>query len=1218
VPNQAIHSLEHLDQLDIAAGCAALSLVPANADETDLLGSLASAGLREGRGAGQPPPWTELINNIGDFHGGPRWDLHETSWVEPLAFYGGQFLLFTDGDPGSVFHLRQVLQSVLLGTPVGESLPLQRELLRLSTAVLKLSDYLVQAAGARRYEPAGPRSERGPVLPEPDRFATLKAAVDMSEEHLAKVIGTDPAILEPLVRNLDTEGALPTSAQTNAPAFDRFPLLRREDRYVVIGATRLATALRHQLISMLVKAGHREALAQRLWQTSLAEVIRCARRMNWELLGVKRPEPGKCVGAAVFGFDSDKAAAVTILGDDLRSWDHEAPDGLWDATALSDESEAIMAEAEEEMMVGEPPHPNELLHVVLLAGCGRAAIFGLKGGQEPLEAPRIPLSAEGLFTISLAGTDECELWKFARASGALHESAEVMPASPLDEYAAWRNNGRSFYYGDEARPNLIVFDSSFGRALREQVAAKRDPHPAPISGQISEVLRLHDDPEIPIYVRANDLSDQEKAGPRQMVEVDGVTIWVTSPPVQGAERATYWQLVDCVAYWIWQLSPALPVIPAALASATIELELEVETPDVWTGASSPRGEGSVASFAVHQAGARVVIHPIMATRLDRPDNEAERELARILLEGIGTLVEAWGGEAPDSDQVEIAIQRHVPLGPKKKINLTSEVNEIALLGGPLPPYRPLQDADAEPLLDHAGELLAAREDLEVGEIPAERAGEILNLIVADHFDQFAAMIATLSPTGLLEALVAVHESAIHQEAVSRFTFGAQAACFDETKLIADLAREIPQSANTAIALRFTIEYVVTCPPRGLRPLSRDFLDQILALAGQIANRGLISDVVIYELGDLQLELLPSGRLGIERQGGYLGGQQAYLQARIPSQAEAAVETYADLWKKPAVGRPAGIDAIDAAAVAEWGVSMTQLAELHGELVQAAMRRSMTTSTALREELRDELVRELGFEVELIERGLEMLTLGPRSAFLKPPKPYVRPDVYPWRFNRELSYLRRPLLVRSGPDGEEIVWGPRHIDASGRQLLNLVLSERLKANSPAMQRLMTELRQKETARFVEEVGRRCEEAGMVVQTNVEKINGKKILKEDGDIAGDLDLLAANPETRVLHIRECKDLEMARTPAETHNELERTFAVGGKKRSAADKHLKRIEWVKENLAEVLVTLGLPREVEGWRVVGGFVVDTELLSPYIYECPLPVTPLARLIENLRAAEA
>jgi len=354
---------------------------------------------------------------------------------------------------------------------------------------------------------------------------------------------------------------------------------------------------------------------------------------------------------------------------------------------------------------------------------------------------------------------------------------------------------------------------------------------------------------------------------------------------------------------------------------------------------------------------------------------------------------------------------------------------------------------------------------------------------------------------------------------------------------------------------------------------------------------------------------------VDRGNGYYSGQQAYLDAAVPGQAWAARDGYADHWKPRPSGRPEVADELDVAAEAEWGLTMTELAELHGELVAAAGRRSMVVSVAPRAELVEELAVALGITRARVERGIDMLTSGPRPDFLNPPRPFTRRDVYPWRFNRELSYIRRPLLLRKTDNDEDVVWGPRHVDAAGRQLLMLVMTERLKARSKTMRRLMTRLRQEETAEFVQEVGRQCADAGMLVRTNVRKIAGRKITKPDGDDAGDVDVLAADPVEHVVHVLESKDLEGARTPAELHNELEQTFAVGREKRSAADKHLDRIAWIDGNLAEVLDWLGLPPEIDSWRVAGGFVVDTEVLSPYVYACPLPVTPISRLLIGLRA---
>ena len=1125
--------------------------------------------------------------------------------------------MFTGGSPQNVFHLRQTLQAVFLAGGVGPP-ELQQRLRNLTRAVLRLSNNLVAIAGANRHDLAEPRA--GLVFPDEEHRAHLHSAVDLTEAQLRWIIGTEVGALTPLVRDLNVDGPPGNSPTTGVPLFELHPILRDGDRYVIAGPTDLAVALRHRLISSTLEAGLREELTNRLWETTVGEVLRSCERMDWRMQAVMEPADEAAVGAVVFGFDVDKAAVVAVVGDDLTDYSSTDPEAMWNAFSLTDEVEAAMRLIEERLLYGPPPRPAQILHVVLFAGCGRPGMFGLGGPAPPLEAPRIMLSPEALHTISLAGTDQCDIWKFAEASDRLRETAQVMPASPLDEYAAWRDNGRSFYFGDDGRPTFVVFDSSYGRALRDRVAQERDLHPAWTPDlAVTEVIRVHDDPAIQIYVAVADLADRSTSGPRMLVEDGPVPIWVTSAgdPTDD-HRAAYAQLVDCVAYWLWQISASLQELSALVEHEPVTVKLELDTPEAWSNEAPADDVGPVATVETDPdaPGLRLVVHPAMVARLDQANNVAERELVRTLLVGFRTLAVDLGAPVPDRADLDAAVELAAPLGPKKKINLMRSVADVALLDGPLPPYRRLQDADAEALLDRIGTLVRDRFGLEDGSIPADQHGDVLNLAVEYHFEEFARLAGTLDPAGLLETLVAAHEAALHHEAVFRRTFAARAACFDETKLIEDMREEIPRAAGTSIALRFTIEYVVAQPPRGIRPLSLDLLDRILALASQIVNRGLASDIVRYELDDLDLSMLPSGRLGVDRTAGYYSGQEAYLDAVVPVHARTARERYAEHWEPRPDGRPAIADQLDTAAEAEWGLTMTEIAELHGELVFAATRRSMAVASADRAELVDELSESLGTEPERIKRGLEMLTLGPRPSFLSPPPPFARADVYPWRFNRELSYIRRPLLLRPTPNGEEIVWGPRHVDAAGHQLLTLVMTERLKARSAPMRKLMTRLRQEETAEFVQEVGRRCSGAGMVVRTNVRKIAGKRITKPDGDDAGDLDTLAADPASHVIHVLECKDLEAARTPAELHNELERTFATGGQKRSAADKHLDRIAWVEEHLSEVVTWLGLQGDPNAWAVVGGFIVDSEVLSPYVYDCPLPVTPISRLLEGLQAA--
>lgn len=1201
-------SIKSLDPLEVIADCAALQLDPRNADSGDFLSSLSAAAQRQATGT-DAPNWKTLASEINRFHDGVRWDPHETVWVESLAFIGGPFLLFTDGNPETVFGLRQILQAIYMGDGVGDE-ECERHLLDICLVVLRLSDHLAKAAGAKRYAKAGYRSDEGVVLPAADKFEKLRSAVSFSAAELEEVTGKDLEHLAPVTRDLDVDGPIPYSDQTGAPQTERFPLVKCGDRYVVASPASLSAALRHRLLVELINAGERDQLRRRLWQTALAGTIAAGGRMGWQLAGTKSPEDEQNIGQAAFAFD-DKMAIITMVIDDLADYKAEVADSMWNAFPLGDDIERAMLDAEEAALFGPPPRPSDILHIAVLAGVGRSVMFGLGDQAEPLDAPRLVLSLEALTTISYAGVDSLELWKFAKAGARLRAESEVSFTGPIDEYAAWRDMQRTFYFGDERRPTLVHFDPSYGRSFREKVGIERDLHGAARSGAITEVTRLADDPEIPVYIPARDLYDRSDEVPRLLVEHGEIPLWVRAIASAGQDDLpAYAKVVDCIAFWLWQVSPAFPPLP----QGPIDIEVLLETPEAWRSASrAPDENGRVAEVQiVGPSHLQVTVFARIVSRLDHPDNDGERELAASLLKGISDLVAATGAQALDNEQIAAAIDRHAPLGPKKKINLLTGINEAALLDGPMPSPRYIQDPDPEPFLDEAGRFVAEKLRLPVGPIADERRGEVLNAIVAHHLEELQAIIATLSADGLLESLIDAHEALLHRQAVSRITYPAEVAAYGEGERLDRLREEIPRSANAGVALRFLIEYVAACPPHGIRLLSLDLFDQLLALASQIANRGWTSDIVQYKLAQrLGLSILESGRLGINRDETYFSGQEAYLDARVPSVAQIAQSAYRSHWGERKEVSEDLLDRFDVAADAEWGISMRELGQIYGELGNAAHRRRMAAVSAPRSGLIAELCRELGFAEETVECGVQLLTLVPRDDFLSPPPPFKLPDIYPWRFNRELSYLRRPLILRETDSEPEIVWGFRHVEAAGHYLLDLVNSERLKARSNEMKALMTELRQKETAAFVDEVARRLEEAGMVVDKNVKKIRGKQITRpNEKDEAGDLDILAADPKRKVLHVRECKDLEGARTPVELSNELRHNFAVDGEKRSAADRHLLRTSWVERHLDETLAHLGIEPEKD-WHVVGGFVVDVEVLSPYVSECPLPITPIDRLEE-------
>ena len=86
-----------------------------------------------------------------------------------------------------------------------------------------------------------------------------------------------------------------------------------------------------------------------------------------------------------------------------------------------------------------------------------------------------------------------------------------------------------------------------------------------------------------------------------------------------------------------------------------------------------------------------------------------------------------------------------------------------------------------------------------------------------------------------------------------------------------------------------------------------------------------------------------------------------------------------------------------------------------------------------------------------------------------------------------------------------------------------------------------------------------------------------------------------------------------------ELENLFGSPEKPRGASQRHSERVEWLSEHIEDVLPWLGLSNDrAANWSIEPLFVVDQELLSPYIADSSLEILSVRELKEKLYSSSA
>jgi hypothetical protein len=1220
-----VQSLQPYDPIDLVTSVAALQLLPQNAERALRLEALANAVSTLPRGQGKPAiPITRLRRFCNGQHladVSSQEDPGEQAFTEAFTFIGGSYVVFPGIVDDATFTLRHLAQAIVQYDELLSS-AFYNTVVRTLGAGLTLSDFVATRAGLSRGIPPS-STDLKVCVPQSSELDRLKRAarVEYADlEQALKARGFDFHALEPLMIKLG-EASLDECTPTTGP-LDARPLVQVNDSVVLAVPGLMLAALRHRLICLAQEHGVLDILAERYRHTVWQTVTRSLDFLQHEPGQVPLPPiPSEMpMVDGVFSLDTDKALYVSLTADDFREYDEDQVFGTWESPELPGQIENRQRTVEE-YLVQSSSGLNEIVVLHLVAGVGRSYVLGFGPPPTPLESPRLSMSASDLEVIALLeGGNSLMLRKYAIASTRLRDRTRVFAWSELDEFSIYRGNQYSYYLSDEARPTMITVAPGSGLELRLQVIKEFDPHAVPSfePGYFIEVVRIEQKYEMPIYSPIELVMEKRRLA--LVVEGLPVHVWVVGPdyeeePEQREIAQVYTQIADMVAFWIWQFSSSLaPLLgPFRERSPVLVFRLRATPSKNWLERAKQgdqKDDHPIAEYELlgNENAVLLRVSPGLQRALETPDNRGERDLMAIVLRALDDLVAGSRDERRLTPQdIQEVLDKHAPLGRKKKALVLDPRENPALSTSGLPRHRSVQMADKTVLLDEVGRHLVDELGMPVGPIRDKDRTRVLGQVVGFLYQRFQILVSTLSPRVLLDWSVRYHEAIRYDTAHLRLTIPTRSACFGAgQEFTAIVTEELQELYEAAQAARFVIEYVSARSPSGPRPMSWSIYDELQALATEITLWAGMSDLIHYGIADIELSILPSGRLGSSYHAVVGQARDTFLPLHSSERIDLAVDRFGKHWPSTGPlpkGSPGELEEIDKAFEAEFGYTLTELATLMTECFALGREQESPVKRLPVDGMVERLSESTARPASEVARMLGDLSLDRRADFLDPPAPFRREDVYPWRFGRPLSYIRRPL-IRTVEDGQPVfVWGNLHLYDSMNYTVDMCLSGRLqsRATSQEMRSLLARFNQKRGPAFTFQV-RDVFDAyeSLVVDSNIRRIGGARIAQHGKDL-GDVDVLVVNPCRRRVLVIECKDLSVARNPYEMANELQKLF-VNTERPPTVVRHERRADWVRDNLTLVLEHYGVNPKGK-WRVEPVLVVSEEMLTPHIYNPPMPV---------------
>lgn len=1169
----AADSIEPFDRLDLAQRVGALQLMPengANVVRLELAASIVSAlpaayhlpqisTSRWRRWLGHP-----AFGNVRSLEDPPS-----NPFTETVVFYGGSYTVLPGTAERSASRLQMLLRAIFHGdqSQLALSNEFRRSAHELALAALTFSNECALKAGLGRSEEAHRIPTDEVVQPHGERLARLRRAVTFPADALTArldSLGLDVDALAPLT--LDVGPTSPSEFNIEQLPVYRRPVLRIDEIYVLVAPGSLPAALTHAILCRAFECGDLPVVAERLRDATFENVDQSLHLLGCSRLGEREvtSDPTFPATRARYSIDTDKTLELILLADPLEEFDPARINGDWLAGDLNERLAEEIRTMEEETALREDT-PNGVLALVVFASPERQLFLGL--GDCRFARPFLT-AAEDLEVIAHTETGhQLLLWQYAKASDRLRDYARVQVFDPLDEFAVWRQQGFTYYMSDGRRPTGVLVTPGSAVGLRVEARDGRDIHGMLAANGFStvEVIRYHE-PDVPIF------TPRPGSGATFSLAVEGLPLALWVKAVRTPEDLRFKELlqglVDMIAYWVWQFEPHLHETLERLAKGFNPLVLDVDVVESEAWFADDVASKDTLEVERTNRGFKLTFRQGTAALVRGGDNAGERQIVRLLLEALHDRGRGTGGvDNPLSeDAIVQALDTYAPLGPKKKFfQLPGEASTVLGDSG-LPLYRPLQPAAFEEWRDREAELLD-RLNLSLGPIAPQQRVTALNRMVAEWFAAFEQLVATLNPEGLLEFLVTYGERLIQREERDRRLIPTQIACFGSVpEMVDELKRDRPVLATTAIAHRFVTEYIAARPPSGLRTLSLEAYDELISLVAILVSRGLDSDAIQFGLADTQLTVLESGRLGSSA-----------------SEYEAASEDFG------------------------------KISEFLQALVEIGSEQEGPSKRLPETEARERVASALAWSEVELDVAFNLLSLGPRAYFLEPPVGFARRDLYPWAFNRRLSHLSRPLLLREESNGaREVVWGTRALIRAQEYLFQQLLSGRLMGRSDRMRSLQGRLAHRSGEAFNDRVAEVYEDVdGLSVQRRVKLILGKRIERQPGQPLGDIDVLVADPSERELLLVETKDFSTARTPAEFGNEEK-------KLRETLKTHGERTAWVRAHLQDVLRWLNRDEALASkWKVKQLVVVSGEAFTPGLRDLPVPVVTLSALRAKLATAK-
>ncbi|OFY17737.1 MAG: hypothetical protein A2W98_08525 [Bacteroidetes bacterium GWF2_33_38] len=1086
-------------------------------------------------------------------------------FTENIIWFFGNFTVF----PGLNHNGTRILNSYLEAIFTMENLlpdSYKKTIRDAATIVLAMCESMAMNAGLKRY--IYEEYEHSEIkIPKEGDLSRFKDIVSFQTSHLQKIAihyQVDLKVIEKFVVDLNDENFKNDDPDKN-PLLTK-PLYKNNDEYIFA----LPTASVNCLTEFITKTSkdfgcHKELM--NYYYTHQWRILNLQlEETGWKLTDITLPETKLNIKESVFRIDNDKLAYVCYV----KSGQSQESVDLF--SSQSGEINFYDNRNNEVLEFLEKVNQNALYKYFTLYIIGESGydFYFFHGGAINENQVLALKHCEFESLVFSNELDPLTLWKFARIQSKTRNRTQIIaPGGFLDTYFAYKNNNQSLLHSDYAVPDLMNFAIGSSSNYEREIIKQRDEHS---TLQYTEQHGLIPVPVIKYREYAPIYKEREKSREcNLLIECFSIPVWVkNNQATKPEEKNVIHFFCESAIFWLYKMRLELSKYIEEIKSESLEFILILDNDLLKTKSALNRElETSVnLHFDVRVENNKIYLKvPDLTAFLLKPTNEAEKLIMKNILKGLSLLV-SYKNEFPILEETEITniVDSYLKPDSAKMILYYDSSKNLILDNRWLSPLRKIQECETSSILNGIVDSL----NQTVPEKIKSKDDKIrlCNKIVGNFITEILHELKQYDSVELLKWLIKLQERCTYQREFSELLIPAKISCFSDfpTEVI-KLQKSNKELVETNLSLRCLIEFIAAQPSFESKCPNMDDVDRLVALMVEVINWGILSDSMDLGLDDPEMGLLPSGRIGVDKSF-YYNHIETWSEARVAGEIFKYQQRFDENFSLHEsvinAGETEETKEIDEAFEQEWGISLTWILKLKGCLVRISIENEESVTVMNEIDIVEKIKTYFpDFNNDVLLAGLTLLSLTERKAIDKAPDGFSKTDIYPWRYNRALSYIRRPLVKIEHKEETTILWSYRYVLSSKDNLLSLLYSGRLKAKGGGKLEAFLKKRNNEKGKeFRDEVCNWLENQKIFkvipYEVKPKDLSGKE---EDG-VYGDIDILAIDEKKRVFYSIECKNTVSARVMHEMKTELDNYLGRDGNE-GLIEKHVKRDLWLKHHI-------------------------------------------------------